>query len=157
MNAALFVCNLLSLATYIGFSWYWVDSTSGWWRSLRKPAWQPPDWVFGTIWPYNFLMLAVASFALATSGTDYVLWTLTFAESVLASVWWGYEFYRSRNFVRASVALGITALSTFPMMTVLWLNNTLMFWLLMPYQVWLLTATSLCVGLYWLNQRTKSI
>ncbi|MGW4569136.1 TspO/MBR family protein, partial [Streptomyces sp. NPDC004561] len=27
-----------------------VDADSAWYRSLRKPGWQPPSWAFGVVW-----------------------------------------------------------------------------------------------------------
>ncbi len=43
----------------------WVSTDAGWYRSLVRPPWQPPDVVFGIIWPYNFMMLGVAGWAVA--------------------------------------------------------------------------------------------
>jgi benzodiazapine receptor len=31
-----------------------------WYRDLRKPAWQPPDWVFGPAWTIIFALAAIS-------------------------------------------------------------------------------------------------
>jgi tryptophan-rich sensory protein len=31
-----------------------------WYRKLRKPAWTPPDWVFGPVWTTLYLQMAVS-------------------------------------------------------------------------------------------------
>jgi benzodiazapine receptor len=42
-------------------SGFWVNNAPGWYTSLNRPSWQPPDFVFGLIWPYNFVILGVAA------------------------------------------------------------------------------------------------
>ena len=39
----------------------WVSNAPGWYTSLNRPPWQPPNFVFGLIWPYNFVMLGTAA------------------------------------------------------------------------------------------------
>ncbi|MFM8867600.1 MAG: tryptophan-rich sensory protein, partial [Ilumatobacteraceae bacterium] len=48
------------IAVYIIGASRWVATDDGWYRSLTKPSWQPPDVIFGLIWPYNFIMLVAA-------------------------------------------------------------------------------------------------
>jgi translocator protein len=28
----------------------WMTTVGPWYRDLRKPAWNPPDWIFGPAW-----------------------------------------------------------------------------------------------------------
>jgi tryptophan-rich sensory protein len=32
-----------------------------WYRALRKPSWQPPDWLFGPAWTLIFTLTAIAA------------------------------------------------------------------------------------------------
>lgn len=36
-------------------------STDGWYDTLAKPAWNPPDWIFGPVWTVLYAMMAVAA------------------------------------------------------------------------------------------------
>jgi tryptophan-rich sensory protein len=47
----------------------WVNTGDGWYRSLNQPAWQPPDFIFGIIWPYNFVVLGIAAVTIAQRAT----------------------------------------------------------------------------------------
>ena len=33
----------------------------GWYAALRKPPWNPPNWVFGPVWSVLYLLMAVAA------------------------------------------------------------------------------------------------
>ena len=43
----------------------WVNTGDNWYRSLNPPSWQPPDFIFGIIWPYNFIVLGIAAVTIA--------------------------------------------------------------------------------------------
>ena len=53
------VAAVVLVVIYAVGSGVWVSANPGWYASLEKPSWQPPDIVFGLIWPYNFIALAV--------------------------------------------------------------------------------------------------
>ncbi len=70
------------------------QSVSTWYETLNKPAFTPPNWVFGPVWTLLYVLMAVAawlvwkrtgfwgaSFALTLFGLQLLLnlgWTLTF-------------------------------------------------------------------------------
>ncbi|MDP7383545.1 MAG: tryptophan-rich sensory protein, partial [Acidimicrobiales bacterium] len=41
---------IVSVIAYAVLSGVWVSTDAGWYRTLTKPSWQPPPWVFGVIW-----------------------------------------------------------------------------------------------------------
>ena len=42
---------LLVVVVYAALAARWTAAESDWYRSLPRPRWQPPDLVFGVIWP----------------------------------------------------------------------------------------------------------
>jgi translocator protein len=126
----------------------WVSSSPGWYASLNRPPWQPPSFVFGIIWPYNFIMLGVAAFNIAQSLTraQTMTWLLFFAASVTSALVWAYQFYVPHNLSVAAIALGIAALLTLPILYLTFKASLLIGLLLVPYQVWVAIAATLAWG-----------
>ena len=126
----------------------WVSSSPGWYSSLVQPPWQPPDFIFGIIWPYNFIMLGIAAFNVAQSLTKIqtVTWLIFFAASVAAALVWAYQFYVPHNLSIAATALGVAALLTIPLLYLTFKASLMIGLLLIPYQIWVTIATTLAWG-----------
>ena len=85
-GAALAVAALGSAATDIG-PWYF---------GLRKPSWQPPDWLFGPVWTAIFALTALPGLrawrrTLDVRGRGRVL--STYALNALLNILWSVLFF----------------------------------------------------------------
>ena len=139
---------ILLVLIYAFGSGVWVSSSPGWYASLNRPPWQPPSWIFGLIWPYNFTMLAVASYQVSKSlaRLQNMTWLVFFGLSVAAALTWAYQFYVPHNFALATIALVSAALLTLPVLFLTFRASLLMGVLLVPYQIWVAVAASLAWG-----------
>lgn len=156
MSKALFVAaNLVVLGVYVIGSGLWVRSGDAWYRALERPAWQPPDEVFGLVWPYNFVMLGVVGtlVALNLSG-DRLVWLGSFVLSVAGALAWAYLFYARQAPAMSAWALAFAALCTVPMVIVAFRYNAWAGVAMLPYLIWLCVATSLAVGYAALNPQS---
>lgn len=118
-----------------------------------RPWWQPPDIVFGLIWPYNFTVLGFALVVVAQRLSYWQMgWAVgLFAASVATATLWSYSFYSTHQLGLAATALAITAVLTVPVVAYVFAASTLLGWLLVPYQLWIITAASLTWGYWRLN------
>ena len=123
----------------------WVNTGDNWYRNLNAPTWQPPDFIFGIIWPYNFIVLGIAAVTIAQRATSAITITyLTFfALSVACALTWAYQFYRPHNLQVASIALIATAVLTIPMIVIAFRTSMPIAFALLPYQAWVATAATL--------------
>ena len=126
----------------------WVSNAPGWYTSLNRPPWQPPDFVFGVIWPYNFVVLGFAAYNVAQtlSRNLTITWLLFFAASVTAALIWAYQFYVPHNLSIAAIALVIAALLTAPVLYLTFKASLILGVLLVPYQIWVIIASTLAWG-----------
>jgi tryptophan-rich sensory protein len=126
----------------------WVSTDAGWYRSLVRPPWQPPDVVFGLIWPYNFVMIGVAGWIVAgrEQRTEQIVWLVSLVLSIAAALTWAYQFYVPHALTTAGVALAAATVLTLPLVVVAFRTATWVGVALVPYQLWLAVATSLAFG-----------
>jgi len=128
---------------YVIGSSLWVNTRDNWYRSLNQPSLQPPDFIFGIIWPYNFVILGFASVYVANrlSTTNALVYLSIFALSVACALTWAYQFYKPHNLVAASIALCLVALLTLPMLYFIYQASLPLFLATIPYQLWVITAS----------------
>ena len=153
MKSLLSVIGVVIVFVYVIGSGLWVNTGDNWYRSLNQPPWQPPDFIFGLIWPYNFVILGFASVAVTNklSTANAVIYLSIFALSVAAALTWAYQFYRPHNLYAASIALAVVALLTLPMLYFIYQASVPLFFATTVYQVWVITATYLSYNYAKLN------
>ena len=149
------IASILIVFAYAGLSGLWVENNSDWYHSLKKPFWQPPNFVFGIIWPYNFFVLGLAGVQISLNHKFSLsaIWLLTLAISVGFAIAWSWDFYKSRNLARSALWLSSCAVVTIGLMVQVSTLYPAIFWWLVPYQVWLLVAASLASGYAYLNSK----
>jgi tryptophan-rich sensory protein len=153
IKTLLVITNISLVAIYAIGSGLWVNSGDGFYRSLKRPFWQPPDFLFGIAWPYNFLVLIIAGIIIANNAGNLfrISYTIAFAFSVITALVWAHSFYIQHNLTMAAISLAVTALLTVPMVAIAFQTDWKIGLALIPYQLWLITATSLSIGYKVLN------
>ena len=145
---------ILLVLIYAFGSGIWVSSSPEWYSSLNRPPWQPPSFIIGIIWPYNFMVLGIASYQVSKLLTriENISWLVFFGLSIIAALTWAYQFYVPHNFTLATIALGLTALLTIPVLYLTFRASLIMGLLLIPYQIWVTIAATLAWGYLTRNQ-----
>lgn len=130
-----------------------------WYAQLRKPSWEPPDWLFGPVWSGIFILWAV-SFVLAwnASADDFVRLRLggVFAANAGFNVLWSYLFFTRR---RPDLSLIETVPFLASIIVILFVTAPLdprAAWLNVPYLVWVAFATALNATIVKLNRASRS-
>ncbi|MFO0736463.1 MAG: TspO/MBR family protein [Labilithrix sp.] len=126
----------------------------GWYRTLAKPSFNPPNWVFPVAWSTLFLLMAVAFFRVlrtppATPRRPLAI--ALFLAQLVVNVAWSAAFFGA-----SSPIAGLVVILPF---WVLILATALTFaridrvagWLLAPYLAWVAFATVLNATIVHLN------
>lgn len=142
------IIGIALVVIYAVGSGIWVNSSPGWYSSLNRPSWQPPDFVFGLIWPYNFIILGIAAVRISNSLTksQVIIWLTAFAISIVFALSWAYHFYVPHQLQVAAISLALTAIFTLPMTYLAFKSSIALGTALIPYQLWVAIAASLAWG-----------
>lgn len=143
--AACVVAGVGGLATEIG----------PWYRQLRKPSWQPPDWAFAPAWTVIFTLTAWAGVLgwqhapdAAARGTVIAV----FALNGLLNMLWSFLFFRIRRPDWALPEVVVLWLSIVGLIATLAGLSALGSWLLVPYLLWVSFAAYLNLTIVRLNR-----
>ncbi|MGL5808540.1 MAG: TspO/MBR family protein [Nocardioides sp.] len=143
---------LVLTVLYAAGATYWTASDPGWYAALTKPGFQPPDLVFGVIWPLNFLALgAVGILAAREDPLRARVLLVSFGISVIFALSWAYLFYVPHQLLAAAVCLGLAAAGTWLMVAQAWRIAPYLGLGLIVYATWMSVATALAAGYHRLN------
>mmetsp|Transcript_12846 Transcript_12846/g.23103 ORF Transcript_12846/g.23103 Transcript_12846/m.23103 type:complete len:196 (+) Transcript_12846:94-681(+) len=124
-----------------------------WYSSLKKPSWNPPDYVFPLVWIPLKIMQTTALVLLWKQVENPLLPSLVYTGHILLGAAWNYTFFASRK-LKASL----------PVMASFWLSclgTELAFgfsgaktsaYLMIPTNIWACVAAALNISIYVLNK-----
>ena len=131
-----------------------VTEIGPWYRALRKPPWQPPDWLFGPVWTLIFSAIAVSMVLAwkpaATPGARAAL-VAAFGVNLALNVLWSFLFFGRKRPDRALVEVVALWLSIVVLIAVVRPRSSLGAWLLVPYLMWVSFAAVLNRAIVRLN------
>jgi benzodiazapine receptor len=117
-----------------------------WYLQLRKPVWQPPDWLFGPAWTLIFALAALAGvlyWRRAGSRDDRLQIIAAFALNAFLNTLWSLLFFRLKRPDWALDEVGFLWLSIVLLIVLLARESRSAAWLLVPYLAWVSFASLL--------------
>jgi tryptophan-rich sensory protein len=125
-----------------------------WYRDLSKPAWNPPNWLFGPAWT-TILGLGGWSGALAwihaRGAGDHAKIVVLFGAMIVLHVLWSPLFFKFKRPDWALIEVPFLWLSILALIIGLAPISPLAAWLLSPYLLWVTFATVLNLFIVRLN------
>ncbi len=123
----------------------WLTKIGPWYRALRKPAWQPPDYAFGPAWTVIFLLCGASAVIAWNAATPIqrrgVL--IAFGANAVLNSLWSYLFFARRRPDWALVEVLCFWMSIVVLIVVVQPTSTAAAWLLAPYLAWVTFASVL--------------
>jgi len=116
-----------------------------WYVDLIKSPLNPPSYVFGIVWPILYVLMAFVSFKSADK-----IWTLFIPQLILNAAWSWIFFYMHAP-VLALINISILIFLNQKILAILSNESRALFWLYLPYVLWLTFAAFLNASIVFLN------
>jgi tryptophan-rich sensory protein len=127
---------------------------AGWYAGLKKPSFNPPNWIFGPVWTALYILMGVAAWMVWTQPasqlrTYALIW---FAIQLALNFLWSLIFFRWHAIAGALGEISFLWLAILATMVMLWEVRPMAGWLMLPYLGWVSFATALNLAIFRLNR-----
>jgi translocator protein len=114
-----------------------------WYSQLRKPDWNPPNWVFGPVWSVLYIAIGVAGWLVwrETRRTEAAL--QLWAAQLIANGLWSWLFFGLHRPGIALVDIAVLFCLIVSFVIVARRHSVLASWLFVPYAAWVGFAAAL--------------
>jgi tryptophan-rich sensory protein len=116
-----------------------------WYVDLVKSPLNPPSFVFGIVWPILYALMAFVAFKSAER-----IWKLFIPQLILNAAWSWIFFYMHAPLL-ALINISILIFLNQKILVILSNESRLLFWLYLPYVLWLTFAAFLNASIVFLN------
>ena len=120
-------------------------SSDTWYVDLVKSPLNPPSFVFGIVWPILYALMAFVSFKSADK-----IWKLFIPQLILNAAW-SWMFFFMHAPLLALINISILIFLNQKILVILKIESKLLFWLYLPYVLWLSFAAFLNASIVFLN------
>lgn len=129
-----------------------------WYRALRKPSWQPPNFLFGPVWTVIFFLMGVSALmawrGAETAEARGAVFAAFAVNAVLNAAWSGI-FFKLKRPDWAFAELVLLWLSIVWIMVVVAPVSAFAAWAVAPYLAWVSFAGLLNLTIVRLNPRSR--
>lgn len=147
---AIAICELTGILGSV----FTASSVSTWYTTLIRPAFAPPNWIFGPVWTTLFALMGFAAFLVWRAGLHRrdvrIALAIGVAQLVLNFLW-SVIFFGLRNPGAAFVEIIILWLAILATMIAFARVSRAAAWLLVPYIVWVSFAAYLNYSIWIAN------
>ena len=147
---AVFICQLAgvigSIATF--------PSIPTWYATLNKPAFNPPNWIFGPVWTTLFTLMGIAAYLIWQIGyqNPKVKQALKiFALQLVLNSFWSILFFGLHNPLAAFIEIIVLWIAILTTIILFHRLSKAAGWLLVPYLLWVSFAALLNLTIVVLN------
>jgi len=124
-----------------------------WYQEIRRPAFSPPDWVFGPVWTVLYTMMAVAAWLVwrKADAPGRAAALVLFGVQLALNAAWSPIFFGLRSFGGALADIVALWLAIVASLVAFWRISMPAGVLLAPYLAWVSFAAVLNVAIWRLN------
>jgi len=124
-----------------------------WYKTLTRPPFAPPNWLFGPVWTTLYLLMALAAWQVSQSAaTPLRAWAIVlFLVQLGMNLAWSWIFFRQHAIGAAAVEVVLLWMAIGGTIELFAQVNPIAAWLMVPYWAWVAFASILNIAFWRLN------
>ncbi|MCI0470546.1 MAG: tryptophan-rich sensory protein [Candidatus Aminicenantes bacterium] len=126
-----------------------------WYQTIKKPAFTPPNWIFGPVWTLLYLLMGIALYLVwksAAPGKAKALAVFFFFAQLALNVLWSFLFFFLKNPLAGFIDIIVLWISILVTILLFYPLSKVGSLLLVPYILWVTFASVLNYFLWQLNR-----
>jgi len=127
------------------------DAIDGWYNTIAKPWWTPPNAIFGPVWTLLYVMMAVAAWLVWKTKDRLGPAMLLFAAQLGFNLLWSLLFFGARSPGMALIEVIFLWSSVLLTMLAFFGRQRTAGWLFVPYLAWVSFAAILNLAIWRMN------
>ena len=130
-----------------------ASGVKGWYQTLNKPSFNPPNYLFGPVWTVLYILMGISLYLVlqSPSSSRSKQAFSAFCVQLFLNFWWSFLFFKFHLLGAALVEIVLIWLSIIVMITTFYRNNKVAALLQIPYLLWVTFASVLNGAIYYLN------
>jgi len=137
-------------AGFIG-SFFTVTGVNSWYTTINKPVFNPPNWVFGPVWTFLYILMGISLYNIWNSKKNKSALMFFYAQLALNTLW-SILFFGFENPLVAFVEIIILWAAILITIIKSYRISKAASYLLIPYILWVSFASVLNFSIYLLNR-----
>jgi tryptophan-rich sensory protein len=150
MDPRLSLILFLALVVGGGLTIGYLTAPGDWYAQLQKPAFNPPDWIFGPVWTALYVLIAIAGWRIwrrNPGGPPMKLWWTQLVLNFL----WSPVFFAAHQIASALVIVVLLLVTILAFIVTSWGRDRVAAWIFLPYAGWVAFAAALNAAIFVLN------
>ncbi|TBO40173.1 TspO/MBR family protein [Pedobacter kyonggii] len=150
-----FVINIaITLGVSALGSWATIQSVKTWYRTINKPSFNPPDWLFGPVWTTLYVLIGIAAYLVWVRRDKIIHFPRTVAIyliQLILNLAWSFIFFYLHE-------IGFALAEIILLLIIIAINGLVFYkinkWaglIFIPYFLWVSFATILTYNIFMLN------
>ena len=130
-----------------------LDGVTGWYTTLHKPAFNPPNYLFGPVWSLLYLLMGVSLFLIlkAERSPARSKAIAAFTIQLVLNFFWSIIFFRFHAVGMALAEIVLMWVAILWMIVTFYRVNKIASLIQIPYIAWVSFATILNAAIFYLN------
>jgi tryptophan-rich sensory protein len=147
-------CIAIPLLAGVVGSFSTMSSIPTWYAGLIKPAFTPPNWLFGPVWTTLYILMGIALYLVVREGTEkkpVQLGIIVFAAQLIVNILWSLVFFGLQSPLLGLITILVLIALVLATIYFFYQVSRTAAILLVPYIVWVCIATYLNAMILVLN------